>query len=143
MASQNKTAAATYGSKSKAEQAFREKMAASNSYNTSTPPAVRPATVPQSVTINNTSINTSYDRLPNGGYAYGYTDPTTHLFIALAASQMMVNSSVMAESGYGHWRDDGRPYNDSPMNPVVIVVLVLLGAGVIIGIIILGTRGSN
>lgn len=143
MASRNKAATSQYGSKANAEKAFREKMAASNAFNSPTPPATRPACIPQTVVINNTSVTPSYDRLSNGRYAYGTYDPTTHLFIALAANQMMVNNAMMAESGYGHWRDDGRPYRSTPMSPAAVVFLVLIGTGVVIGLIVFAVKASK
>jgi hypothetical protein len=134
MATQNKVAATKYGSKATAEKAFREKMATSNSYTSATPPATRPTSVPQSITVNNTSINTSYDRLPGGGYGYGYYDPTSHLFMALAVNQMIVNDAMMAESGYGRWGHDGRPVQTSGAG---IVLLWFFGFLVIVTVIVI------
>jgi hypothetical protein len=133
-ASQNKAAAKKYGTKKKAESAYREKLASKNKYNSPTPPSTRPDYVPQSVTINNTHVNTSYGMLPGGYYGYGYMDPITHTMVALAAHHMMVDDMRMMQAGYGQWDSTGRPiiYRSST-GAIVIGVIVLL---VIIGVII-------
>jgi len=131
IASQNKVAATKYGSKTNAEQAFRDKLYASNRYNTPTPPAVQPASVPRTIIINNTSVSPSYGILPGGYYGYGYMDPMTHVMVALAANQMMVNNSMMRESGYGQWGDDGRPVIVHDSSPVTGIVYILIILGVV------------
>jgi hypothetical protein len=137
IASKNKTAAKKYGTKANAEKAYREKLISSNHYNNPTPPSTRPASVPQSITVNHTSINTSYGMLPGGYYGYGYIDPVTHLMVALAANQMMVNDAMMMEAGYGQWDNTGRPivvHSHGFLIGISSLILVI-----IIGVIILRT----
>jgi hypothetical protein len=138
IASQNNVAAKTYGSKANAEKAFRDKLSASNQYNTSTPPAVQPTNIPRTIIINNTSVPSSYGMLPGGHYGYGYYDPMTHVMVALAANQMMVNNSMMRESGYGQWDDSGRPIIVHESNPAsAIALVIIIGVVAIIAFVIL------
>lgn len=127
IASQNNVAAKTYGSKANAEKAFRDKLSASNDYTSPTPPTVRPTNIPQTVVINNTSVSSSYGMLPGGHYGYGYYDPMTHMMVALAANQMMVDNAMMRQSGYGQWDDSGRPvivHESSPASAVALVIII-------------------
>jgi hypothetical protein len=127
IASQNNVAAKTYGSKANAEKAFRDKLSASNQYNSPTPPAVQPASIPRTIVINNTSVSSSYGMLPGGHYGYGYYDPMTHMMVALAANQMMVDNAMMRQSGYGQWDDSGRPvivHRSSPASAVALVIII-------------------
>jgi hypothetical protein len=127
IASQNNVAAKTYGSKANAEKAFRDKLSASNDYTSPTPPAVRPTNIPQTVVINNTSVSSSYGMLPGGHYGYGYYDPMTHVMVALAANQMMVDNAMMRQSGYDQWDDSGRPiivHESSPASAVALVIII-------------------
>jgi hypothetical protein len=130
IASQNNNAAKTYGSKANAEKAFREKLSTSNKYTSPTPPAVRPANIPQTIVINNTSVSPSYGMLPGGHYGYGYYDPMTNMMVALAANQMMVDNAMMRQSGYGQWDDSGRSVvvHEPSSSSAIVLVLVILGA---------------
>lgn len=136
MAQQNNAASKKYGNKKNAESAFREKMSNQNKYNSSTPPTKRPDYVPQNVTINNTHVSTSYGMLPGGGYGYGYMDPTTHLFCALAAHHMMVNDAMLMNYGYGSYGVNGQPIMISTGASVVTILFWIIGSIVLLVIII-------
>jgi hypothetical protein len=140
VASQNNVAAKTYGSKANAEKAFRDKLSASNQYNTPTPPAVQPTNIPRTIIINNTSVPSSYGMLPGGHYGYGYYDPMTHVMVALAANQMMVNNSMMRESGYGQWDDSGRPIIVHESNPVTALIYFILIVGAVVLVVFIVKR---
>jgi hypothetical protein len=126
MASRNKEASKKYGTKANAEKAYREKLLSSNKYNSSTPPSKRPDHIPQSITINNNSVNTSYGMFPGGGYGYGYYDPISNMFTTLAIHQMIVNDARMMEAGYGHWGNNGRPIRAYSCFSIIIVSIVIV-----------------
>lgn len=140
MASQNKQSAQKYGTKANAEKAYREKLISSNKYNSPNPPTTRPANIPSNVTVNNVSVGTTYGMLPGGGYGYGYYDPVSHMFMALAMNQMLVNDAMMMESGSGHWDSTGRPivvHNNSGL----MIFFIILGSIVVILVVVAFVRG--
>ena len=82
-------------------------------------------------------MNTSYGRLPGGGYGYGYYDPLhPGVFMAVAAHQMMVNDAMMMNSGYGHWDNRGRPVVVHS-NGALIVYFVLMGIIVVVVVVVM------
>ena len=88
----------TYVTKADAEVAYKNKLAAeATQYKSSTPPATRPSDVPQYVSNNGQRINVTYNHYGSGGYGYGYYSPTTHLFVALVAADMILNAQRQAD----------------------------------------------
>lgn len=140
LAQKNNAAAKKYGNKKNAEKAFREKMSSQNKYTSSTPPSKRPDYVPQNVTINNTHVSTSYGMLPGGGYGYGYMDPTTHMFCALAAHQMIVNDAMLMNHGYGSYGPGGQPVMMSTGASIAMIIIWIIVACVVIALIIVAIR---
>jgi len=137
MASKDKAASKKYGTKKKAEQSYKADLAKKNKYDSKEPPAKRPDNIPQQVTVNNTNINTSYGAFPGGGYGYGYMNPMTNMFIAMAVTDMIVDSHRMRAAGYGHWNDSGQPivYRSSAWGflmffLILIAVIVVVGIGI-------------
>ena len=94
--------APAYKTKAEAETAYRTNLASSNKYSTATPPATRPANIPEKVTVGGSNVTVVYNQMPGGGYGYGYTDPMTHMFVSLAATHMMVDAMAMNNHGYGY-----------------------------------------
>lgn len=94
----------TFASKSDAESAYRTKLASQNTYTSSREPATRPNYVPNNVSVGGRNVNVVYHQT-GSGYGYGYYDPMTHAFIALAATQMMVNASHQAEIDAMYYRE--------------------------------------
>ena len=97
LAQQSATAGKTYTTKADAETAYRQKLTTQSTYTSSTPPATRPDYVPQNVNVGGHSTTVIYHSYPSGGYGYGYYDPMTHLFVNLAATQMLINANRQAE----------------------------------------------
>lgn len=139
-APKDNAAAKKYGNKKTASKAYKEKLASSNKYDSPTAPSKRPESIPQNVTINNTSINTSYGMFGGGGYGYGYMDPMTHLFIAVAANQMMVDSHRMRMAGYGNWGAGGQPIVYTPTSPLAVLFWILVVFGIIGAVIFIGSK---
>lgn len=94
----------TFATKSDAESAYRTKLASQNTYTSSREPATRPNYVPSNVSVGGRNINVVYHQT-GSGYGYGYYDPMTHAFVALAATQMMVNASHQAEIDAMYYRE--------------------------------------
>ena len=139
MAQSNNESAKKYGTKANAEKAFREKMANSNKFTSSTPPSTKPDYVPQNVTINNTSVNTRYDRFSDGSYGYGYYDPMTHMFMALAVNQMIVDDMVLRNHGYGVYNENGRPVHVSTgmsTGSAIIIIFVIIVLGIVVYVVL-------
>lgn len=112
----NKAAHKKYGNKKAATAAYRKKLTSGNKYTSATAPKTRPKHIPQTTTVGGKTVNVTYNSFGGGGYGYGYMDPTTGVFMALAANQMMVNSAMMSQAGYGQWNANGTPY----VAPVVV-----------------------
>ena len=112
--SQNNAAGKKYGTKASAETAYRSKMASSNKYTSSTPPATRPDYIPQTVSAGGRNVNVTYHALPGGGYGYGYMDPITHTFMTLTAAHMIADAAHMSRYGYGDYDAYGRPIYHQP-----------------------------
>src|SRR4030042_3310284 len=136
----DQTAAKKYGDKKTATVEDQKKMAASNSYKSPTPPSVRPAYVPQTVIIGG-GAPLSVGYYPIGGvYGYGYMDPVTSMYVALAGNQMIADNAAMRTAGYGNWNADGTPVRYS--NPMAIIswligtMFVLAIIGIIIKFVI-------
>jgi hypothetical protein len=136
-AQSNKAAVKKYKSKAEAEQACRQKLASSNSYASPTPPAVTPSHVPKTIIINNNPAPTSYGAFPGGGYGYGYYNPITNAFVALAVADMIVDHNTLQNSGYGRWRDDGRPVQQTSAAGAIIGIFVVL---LVVGGIVLAIK---
>jgi hypothetical protein len=133
MAQSNKEAVKKYKSKAEAEQAYRQKLASSNSFTSATPPTTTPSYVPKTVIINNNPAPTSYGAFPGGGYGYGYYSPITNAFVALAVTDMMIDHAALQNNGYGRWRDDGRPVQEaSPIGAIIGIIIVLIVIGFVI-----------
>lgn len=91
------TTGKTFASKADAETAYRSKLASQNTFTSSKAPSTRPTYIPQTVSTGGRTVNVVYHSVPGGGYGYGYYDPMTHMFMTLAATQMIVNASHQAE----------------------------------------------
>jgi hypothetical protein len=91
------TTGKTFTSKADAESAYRSKLASQNTFTTSKAPSTRPEYIPQTVSSGGRTVNVVYHSVPGGGYGYGYYDPMTHMFMTLAATQMIMNASHQAE----------------------------------------------
>jgi len=126
-APKDNAAAKKYGNKATATKAYRDKLASSNKYDSPTAPTKKPDNIPQNVTVNNTTVNTSYGMLPGGGYGYGYMDPVTNMFVAVAAHQMLVDAHTMRMAGYGHWGADGQPIVYDPISPLKVLFWLVIG----------------
>lgn len=139
LAAKDKTAFRKYSSKTEAQKAYRKKMIQKNRYESPTPPDKRPEYIPQNVTINNSQTQVSYGQLPGGGYGYGYQDPMTNTFTALAAYHILTNDSHMRNAGYGRWDESGKPVvvekGLSAAQIFLIVILIAAGVGVVIFIV--------
>jgi hypothetical protein len=94
----------TFATKSDAESAYRTKLASQNTYTSSREPSTRPNYVPRNVSVGGRNVNVVYHQY-GSGYGYGYYDPMTHAFVALAATQMMVNASRQAEIDEMYYRE--------------------------------------
>jgi hypothetical protein len=94
----------TFATKSDAESAYRTKLASQNTYTSSREPSTRPNYVPRNVSVGGRNVNVVYHQY-GSGYGYGYYDPMTHAFVALAATQMMVNASHQAEIDAMYYRE--------------------------------------
>lgn len=94
----------TFATKSDAESAYRTKLASQNTYTSSREPSTRPNYVPNNVNVGGRNVNVVYHQY-GSGYGYGYYDPMTHAFVALAATQMMVNASHQAEIDAMYYRE--------------------------------------
>ena len=79
-----------FGSKSKAEAAYRKNL--KTKWNTE--PSVRPSYVPRTYSDGGKNYNVGFN---NGGY--GYWGPS-NTWVALAAGSMLMNSTMMANQGY-------------------------------------------
>lgn len=92
------TAGKTYASKADAEAAYKAKLAAdAPKYTSPSAPATRPSYVPQSVNYGGHPVNVTYNHYGSGGYGYGYYDPTTHMFMALVAADLVLDAQRNAE----------------------------------------------
>lgn len=108
MKSKNAAAGKKYGNKANAAKAYKADMAKKHTqYRSSTPPKTRPASVPQSVNVGGASRNVTYVSLGGGMYGYGYMDPVTSMYVALAANQMVANDMALRNAGYGHYNANG------------------------------------
>ena len=65
------------------------------SYTSSTPPKIRPASVPKTVTRNGRQTTVVYHQVSGGGYGYGYIDPLTNMFMTLAVADMIANTRTV------------------------------------------------
>lgn len=134
MASTDKAAASKYGTKAKAESEYKSKLVSGNKYTSATAPTTRPTHIPQNVMVGGTRYNSVYGGYPGGGYGYGYYDPMG-LFIAMTASQMMVDAHQMRMAGYGRWDASGQPivYRPAPVGWYVfigILIVAMIGGGI-------------
>lgn len=111
MKSKNKVAAKKYGNKANATKTYKTDMAKKHtSYKSATPPSTRPASIPQTVVINNgPSMAIGYHPFGGGYYGYGYMDPVTNMYVRLAAAQMIANDMALQSAGYGHYGANGAP----------------------------------
>ncbi len=109
LASKNKNAYKKYKTKADAEKAYKETLASKNKYDSPTPPAERPPSIPQTVVINNSPAPVTYCSFPGGGYGYGYMDPVTRAYVAVATAHMIADEYEMANMGYGQWSHSGQP----------------------------------
>lgn len=137
MVSKDKAAFKKYSNKKQAKSAYQKKMASSNKYTNATPPASRPKNIPQNVNAGGRSVNVTYNVLPGGGYGYGYMDPMSGMFMAVAAHHMIVNASMMRSAGYGQWDASGRPVVvRSASNSVAFIVLLFLVGAIVVAVIV-------
>lgn len=113
-----------------------QSLAKNNKYNSPTPPSQRPEHIPQNVTVNNTTVNTSYGMLPGGYYGYGYMDPIIGTMVALAAHDMMVTNAMLRNHGYGTYSASGAVVvTRDPIGIILGIIFGLLFLGVIVYII--------
>ena len=135
MRSKNTAAAKKYGNKKTAAKAYKTDMVKKNNYSSSTAPKTRPANIPQTVVIaGNPGIAVGYHSF-GGYYGYGYMDPVTQVYMALATQHMLVNDMAMQRGGYGHWNANGAPvvYRDRGALAIVLwAFIIIIGLGVII-----------
>lgn len=133
MRSKNTAAAKKYGNKKTAAKAYKSDMVKQNNYSSSTAPKTRPANIPQTVVIAGTpGIAVGY-RSFGGYYGYGYMDPVTQVYMALATQHMLVNDMAMQRAGYGHWNANGTPIVYRNTGAVVLwALIIIIGLGAII-----------
>jgi hypothetical protein len=143
MAQKNNDAAKKYGSKQAATQAYSQKLASQNKYSSPTPPSQRPTYVPSTTNVGGKPVNVTYNRYPGGGYGYGYYDPMTHAFIALAATQMIVSASDLEHHGYGHYSNTGAPVVVHSGPSALGIIFSLFGIAVLIVILVLIVRAAK
>lgn len=141
--SKNNAAGKKYGSKKNAEAAYRKNMTSSNKYTSKTPPATRPANIPQNVTSGGRSVNVTYNVLPGGGYGYGYRDPLTGTFMAMTAAYMIADAAMMNRHGYGAYDQYGNPVYRQPAQAVVYRDSTPMSTGgkFIVGMVVVGILG--
>ncbi len=132
----NKAANKKYGNRKKASKKARADLAKKNRYTRKTPPARRPSHIPQNVTINNRSYGTSYGMFPGGGYGYGYMNPLTGLFCAMAANQMIVNDQYMAQNGYGAWGAQRQVYHSNSGGLGFLYFIIGMCLVVVVGVFV-------
>lgn len=147
------TSGKTYATKADADAAYRAKLA-KTTYNTATAPATRPTYIPQRVHVGSSDVDVVYSRRSDGSYGYGYYDPTTHMFLTLAATQMVINAQHQAEIDrmYATPTVVSRPAvvtqttNSGETSPLTVVLIVLGLVVFLVGVIVLFvifSKGSN
>lgn len=138
--SRDNAAAKKYGNKKAATAAYQQNLVKKNTYTSATPPATRPAYIPKTTTVGGRNVDVTYHVLPGGGYGYGYMDPVSGTFMALAANQMMVDAAMMRSAGYGHYDAMGNPivhrqaavvHHPASASTGVIIFMIFLGVGVV------------
>ena len=133
----DKEAAKKYGTKAKAETAYRSDLKKKSTYTSPTPPDTRPKHIPEHVSVNNQQVNVVYGNYGGGTYGYGYYDPMG-TFMAIAAADMIVDAHMMRTAGYGQWNAQGRPIVHNPVTAgavVTVFVGIILIGGLIVFII--------
>lgn len=141
LVAKDKQAFKKYKNKKEATTAYKKELASKNKYDKPTPPKERPKHIPQNVTINNQQVNVSYGGFPGGGYGYGYMDPITNAFVTLAITDMIVDSHMMRQAGYGSWQANGMPHREYIGPPAGVIFLSIFGSivGLVVVIIIIKT----
>jgi hypothetical protein len=83
--------------KAQADEAYRQSLVVKTQYTSATPPATKPDYVPNDIQVSGHPVHVTYNHYSSGGYGYGYYDPTSHLFVTLAATHMILNAQREAE----------------------------------------------
>lgn len=142
MAQGSATAGRGFTSKADAESAYRSKLVTQSTYTSPTPPAMQPSYVPHTVVNNGHTVNVIYHQMPGGGYGYGYYNPMTNAFVALAATEMVLDAQRQSEVNAMYaqqLRQDANQYQQPPPQDddsnvwiVVLMVIVVAVAGIAI-----------
>ena len=132
LAAKDQTAAKKYSTKAAAENDYKASLAKQSTYTSPTPPAQKPSYIPD-VTSNGRPV--TYNVYPDGRYGYGYMDPTTMLFVALAADHYVVDPYQMRSAGYGNWDASGRPIVVRNSHGFLIF-FIILWLGVVVAVFI-------
>jgi len=141
LAAKDQTAAKKYSTKAAAESDYKASLAKQSTYTSPTPPTQKPSYIPDNVTSNGRPVNVTYNVYPDGRYGYGYMDPTTMLFVALAADHYRADPYEMRNAGYGNWDNSGRPIVVRNSHGLLIF-FIILGGIVVTVIIVAAIKGQ-
>ena len=125
-----------YPTKAAAENDYKQSLAKQSTYTSSIPPTQKPSYIPENITSNGRPVNVTYNVYPDGRYGYGYVDPTTMLFVALASDHYRVDSYEMRNAGYGQWDNTGKPIVVHHRSYGLIIFFTILGIIVIVFVIV-------
>lgn len=142
MAQGSATAGRGFQSKADAESAYRSKLATQSTYTSPTHPTVQPSYVPHTVVNNGHTVNVIYHQMPGGGYGYGYYNTMTNAFVALAATEMVLDAQRQSEVNAMYAQQLRQEANQYPQPPpqddesnvwiIVLMSIVVIVAGIAI-----------
>jgi len=139
LAKKNAEAAKMYGSRSKAQEAFKSKIKNDPSFSTrytnkfDREPASRPEYIPASVSRGGTNYTVIYNE---GSYGYWNTVNGISTWIMLdMMTDMIVTDAMLSSHGYGSYTPVGAPVPYRSNNTGIIVLSVVGGLVVIGGLV--------